>query len=242
MFCPVCRYEFRRSFTHCNTCDVDLVDALPPEEEVSHEPAASPAAAAQMDRPILLWSGASGGFYSALTLALDDAHVPYNKEELDARMVFTTQHVDLEVWVPTVNLSQAQGIRDGLLANPLYANDAAGVLDVENEDDTSAALPAEDDEGADDIRDEYVARELYPEDATAEIWSGKDEMMADVLKSCLAEIGINCYVHTPDSEEDAGPDAHANKSEAPFAVRVLPADENRAKQIVREVTDGVPPQ
>ncbi|MFZ0641442.1 MAG: hypothetical protein WA020_03295 [Candidatus Acidiferrales bacterium] len=262
MFCPVCKYEFRRGFTRCNTCDVDLVDALPPEEEVSHEPAASPAAAAQMDRPILLWSGASGGFYSALTLALDDAHVPYNKEELDARMVFTTQHVDLEVWVPTTNLSDAQRVLDTVLANPLYANDAAsGVLNVENEDDTSAALPAEDNDGADDIRHESFARELYPEDATAEIWSGKDEMMADVLKSCLAEIGINCYVRTPDSEEDASAGAHSNDESAdfsssalseshvgaalgrpPFAVRVLPADENRAKQIVRAVTDGVPPQ
>ncbi len=243
MFCPVCKYEFRRGFTHCNTCDVDLVDALPPEEELSHEPAASPAvAAAQMDRPILLWSGGSGGFYSALTLALDDAHVPYNKEELDARMVFTTQHVDLEIWVPTANLSQAQGIRDGLLANPLYANEAASVLDLQDEDDTSAALPAEDGEGADDIRDEYVARELYPEDAVAEVWTGKDEMMADVLKSCLVEIGINCYVDRPESESGTGPSPAPSNDQHVFAVRVLPADENRAKQIVHEVTGGAPPQ
>jgi hypothetical protein len=241
MFCPVCKYEFRRGFTHCNTCDVDLVDALPPEEEIDHAAPASSAPPRQLDRPVLLWSGGSGGFYSALTLALDGAHVPYNKEELDARMVFTTQHVDLEVWVPAANLPQAQVIRDGLLANPLYANEASSVLDIGDENDTSAALPAEDDEGADDIRDEYVARELYPEDATAEIWSGKDEMMADVLKSCLAEIGINCYVHTPDSEEDAGTDAHTDESAAPFAVRVLPEDEQRAQAIIRQVTDGAPP-
>jgi hypothetical protein len=245
MFCPVCKYEFRRGFTHCNTCDVDLVDALPLEEEIDHTPTTS-APQQQLDRPVLLWSGASGGFYSALTVALNGAHVPYNKEELDARMVFTTQHVDLEVWVPAANLSEAQVIRDGLLANPFYANEASGVLAVqdvsEDENDTSAALPTEDDEGADDIRDEYLARELYPEDATAEVWSGKDEMMAEVLKSCLAEIGINCYVHTPDSKEDAAPDTHTDKSSVPFAVHVLPEDEQRARAIIRQVTDGAPPQ
>lgn len=36
MFCPVCRDEYRRGFTRCATCDVELVeslDAAPPEPE-----------------------------------------------------------------------------------------------------------------------------------------------------------------------------------------------------------------
>lgn len=28
MFCPVCRDEYRRGFTRCATCDVDLVESL----------------------------------------------------------------------------------------------------------------------------------------------------------------------------------------------------------------------
>lgn len=244
MFCPVCRYEFRPGFKRCNTCDVDLVETLPPEKEVDHTP---PPTAAQMDHPTLLWSGASGGIFSALTTALDDAQIPYNKEELDARLVFTSQHADLEVWVPVANLPQAQPILDAVLANPMNADAVSPTaLDVENEDDTSAEIPAEDDEGADDVRHESFAHELYPEDATAEVWSGDNETMADVLKSCLAEIGVNCYVRTPDAEEDGDPgihtNKHANKPASPFAVRVLPEDADLARQIVREVTDGVPPQ
>ncbi|MFZ0464923.1 MAG: hypothetical protein WAL78_04390 [Candidatus Acidiferrales bacterium] len=241
MFCPVCKFEFRRGFTHCNQCDVDLVDALPSEEPVDHAPAAS-APQQELDQPALLWRGASGGFYSALTTALDAAHIPYNKEELDARLVFTAQHTDLEVWVPAANLSEAQRVLDAALANPLNADAAAsGAVDVENEDDTSAAFPAElrdeDDKGADDIRRENVARELYPDDATAEVWSGKNETLADVLKSCLAEIGISCYVERPESESGPGP----SNDQDTFAVRVLPADEVRAKHIVRQVTDAAPP-
>jgi hypothetical protein len=30
MFCPQCRAEYRRGFTRCSDCDVDLVDELPP--------------------------------------------------------------------------------------------------------------------------------------------------------------------------------------------------------------------
>lgn len=245
MFCPICKYEFRRGFTHCNTCDVDLVETLPAEEEVDHSP---PPTAAQMDHPTLLWSGASGGVFTALTTALDDAQIPYNKEELDARLVFTSQHADLEVWVPIANLPQAQPILDAVLANPLTADDVASAV----HDDEGGGpgdineLPDENGEGADGIRHESFARELHPEDATAEVWSGDNETLADVLKSCLAEIGVNCYMRTPYSEEEPGADIHTNKPAekptAPFAVRVLPEDEDLARQIVREVTDGVPPE
>jgi hypothetical protein len=29
MFCPQCKAEYQTQYTHCATCDVDLVDALP---------------------------------------------------------------------------------------------------------------------------------------------------------------------------------------------------------------------
>lgn len=248
MFCPVCKYEFRRGFTRCNTCDVDLVDALLTEEEIDHS---LPPTAAQMDQPTLLWSGANGGIFSALTTALDDAQIPYNKEELDARMVFSSQHADLEVWVPAANLREAQPILDAVLANPLNSDAAAsGVPNVENEETEDDEFAEDDGSDADSIRHNHIVRQLYAEEATAEVWSGKDENMADMLKSCLEEIGINCYLHTPDSEEsadeqDAGMedehDVEANYSDAPFAIRVLPEDEDRARQIVRSITDGAPP-
>lgn len=36
MFCPRCRAEYRPGFTRCADCDVDLVDALPPEPEPAY--------------------------------------------------------------------------------------------------------------------------------------------------------------------------------------------------------------
>lgn len=245
MFCPVCKYEYRRDFTHCNDCDVDLVDALP-SEEVDHK-LRTPAD--EMDSPTLLWKGASGNIFSAITAALDAAKIPYNREDLDARLVFSSEFSELEIWVPAANFSNAQAVLDDVLnsTTPLPAE----LPDATNE------LPAEDDEGADDIRHETL-KELYPEDATAEVWSGNaannaanrgtnnaassgavkaannDALMAEILKSCLAEIGVACYVDRPDAD--------SVDAQSIYAVRVLPEDEDRAKEIVRQVIDAAPPQ
>jgi len=244
MFCPVCKYEYRPGFTHCNDCDVDLVDALPQEGDVDHK-LRTPAD--EMDSPTLLWKGASGGTFSAITAALDAAKIPYNREDLGARLVFSSEFSELEIWVPAANFPDAQNVLDEVLSTT--AN-APLPPDATNE------IPAEDDEGADDIRHEPL-KELYPEDATAEVWSGNpasggtnndankaasdaaikaannDALMTEILKSCLAEIGVACYVQRPDA--DSG-DAHPV-----YAVRVLPEDEDRAKEIVRQVIDAAPP-
>lgn len=219
MFCPVCRYEFRRGFTKCNECGVDLVDTLPAEDEASEAGKAS----AQMVSPTLLWRGYDNSTFNDIRMALDSAAIPYNREELDARLLYTDAYNPLEIWVPAASMPNAQKVLDELLSSK-----ESNALDVENEDDASAALPAEDGEGPDDIRAENVARELDPEDATAEIWSGADATTAEMLKSCLAEIGVACYVDRPESGN--------------LAVRVLPDDEKRASSIVRQVVEGVPPE
>ena len=36
-FCPICHAEFRPGFTRCNVCDVDLVDQLEEEMDLSEE-------------------------------------------------------------------------------------------------------------------------------------------------------------------------------------------------------------
>ena len=241
MFCPVCKYEFRRGFTHCNDCDVDLVDALPSDEDVEHR-LRTPAD--EMAQPTLLWKGANGVTFSAITAALDTARVPYNREDLGARLVFSSELSELEIWVPATVLTDAQNVLDEVLSTTANAPLRADPPDASNE------IPAEDGEGADDIRHE-ILKELYPEDATAEVWSGHaanndasnanrsannaassgaidDALMADILKSCLAEIGVACYVDRPES--------------GPIAVRVLPEDEDRAKEIVHQVIDAAPPR
>jgi hypothetical protein len=221
MFCPVCRYEFRRGFTKCNECGVDLVDALPPEADESAPDASKPPE--QRDSPTLLWRDYDSATFNEIRLALDSAGIPYNREELDARLLFTDAYNPLEIWVPAANLSEAEQLRDQVISRRA-SSPASGAQPAADD----FALPAEDDEASEDIRSEDVARELDPAEATAEIWSGADASIAEILKSCLAEIGIACYVNRSESGN--------------LAVRVLPGDEKRACHIVRQVVEGVPPE
>jgi hypothetical protein len=43
MFCPSCRDEFRRGFTRCGRCNVDLVEELPEATPASRRTATAPA-------------------------------------------------------------------------------------------------------------------------------------------------------------------------------------------------------
>lgn len=67
MFCPVCHAEYREGFFRCNDCDVDLVHALPVEEQPS----------AGEVHFVRLWQGADPVLYSALIAALRETDVPF---------------------------------------------------------------------------------------------------------------------------------------------------------------------
>ncbi|MHB8608778.1 MAG: hypothetical protein ACYDCG_10800 [Candidatus Acidiferrales bacterium] len=66
----------------------------------------------------------------------------------------------------------------------------------------------------------------YPEEATVEIWEGDQPEMRELLAASLGENQIHSRV-----AETAGV----------MRLFVMPADETRAREIVREVVDAVPP-
>ncbi|HKW90191.1 MAG TPA: hypothetical protein VJN21_15695 [Candidatus Acidoferrales bacterium] len=213
MFCPSCRYEFRRGFTKCNECGVDLVDTLPSEVSGSG-----------LKSPELLWSGDDDSIRSDICHALGDAGVRFFYDLPQDFQIYVRDPAQYKIWVSTEDMAAALKV-----INEVEAREANEAEAGTSEDgDLGEALAAEDDEGADDLPHENVARELDPEDATAEIWSGADATTAEMLKSCLAEIGIACYVDRPESGN--------------LDVRVLPEDEKRASSIVRQVIEGVPPE
>lgn len=218
MFCPNCRYEFRRGFTKCNECGVDLVDSLPSEDT-----------GPGLNSPKLLWTGDDISLSAEICSALEAEGIKYAQERQDGFHIYSVYEkslAELSIWVSAADVPVAARI-----VQPLEARQAANAESQGDKEEAFKAnyeLLAEDNEGPDDIRSENVTRELDPEDATAEIWSGADATAAEMLKSCLAEIGIACYVDRPESGN--------------FAVRVLPQDEKRASAIVRQVVEGVPPE
>lgn len=214
MFCPVCGIEYRPGFTRCNDCDVDLVDELPSEEDQDQAAATNAGGA---DSPALLWRGPSGGDFSEITLALEAAGIPYNREKLDPRLIFAGGSAPLEIWVPHERLDAAQKVLDDVFARAGQSETAAAAQpELADEDDGSLPEPA------------APAEELHPEDATAEVWSGADEGVAQFLKSCLLTNGIGCYLDGQESGKQS--------------LRVRPEDDARSREIVKQVVEGEPPE
>lgn len=115
MFCPQCRAEYRKGFTKCSDCDVDLVHELPQEAH---------------SRPVhegnleLLWIGDDLSLHAALLADLDTASIPYMNRSIGnaTRSAFRGQ-IPLEVTFPfgfevaviSSDLEEAKAILEKLL-------------------------------------------------------------------------------------------------------------------------------
>ena len=211
MFCPNCGVEYRPGFTHCNDCDVDLVEQLPAEDESGQGgPGEGEAPGDSLE---LLWRGTQGGVFNEIGLALAEAGIRFNQEKLDARLTFSSGYAPLDIWVAENELEAARKVLDETLtrlAQPISPT-SSDAFDAGDEDWQES--PA-------------IVEDPHPEDAVAEAWSGEDERTALFLKSCLAANGMGCYIAAETGT---------------FAVRVLPQHEAGAKEIVRQVVEGIPP-
>jgi hypothetical protein len=162
----------------------------------------------------LLWRGTQGGVFNEICLALEEAGIRFNQEKLDARLTFSSGYAPLDIWVPEDELEAARKV----LAET-----------VERINQPVPQAPEGASEGGDEgdwERGPAIVEDPHPDDATAETWSGGEERTAMFLKSCLAANGIGCHI------------AQDSKT---FSVRVLPEDEDRAKEIARQVVEGAPP-
>src|SRR5438445_10867627 len=81
-----------------------------------------------------------------------------------------------------------------------------------------------------------------PQDATVEIWSGQDADVAAMIASSLRENHIS-YRPDPDMPDpDIAEPQSAPDEMRPTRILVFPDDAKRAKAIVREIVDAIPPE
>lgn len=216
MFCPVCEAEYRPGFFRCTDCNVALV-ATPLEVPASnqsrvHANREAAAVLCQEDDPAIL---------TAILSALSEARIPYYDYPIqDAKAHFSTLFPG--------GLSLAQGYEILVLKSdlPVAQNILKNILD--NEDELPPAASGENpSEGASGETERQIPDDWDPAVATAEIWSGEDETLAEFLADTLRENGIlSCAFAQPGSR---------------LCLLTLPEDANRARKIVREVVEGTPP-
>jgi hypothetical protein len=224
MFCPACKAEYRSGFTECSDCQVPLVETLPHNQNDCGSAASLNAATAEV-----LWEGADFNTFAALRMALHGAGVYYREWESKSPLWGTSSRPPLTIWIQRPDEEVARKILAGVCgddesSSPGQAGNSTAGSGEENTgqetglaEDDSAAQPAPED----------ILEYFDPNDATREVWLGKDKQMADYLQMSLNENGIGCVV-----VEEGGK----------RKVLVVPGAESRAQEIVRQVVDGSPPQ
>lgn len=240
MFCPVCKVEYRPGFTRCSDCDVALVEHLP-----TAAPGADRDAPSDAEGRKLLWSGLSVKLYEAIRDALDAAGIAHTDVEKEFGTVPTFTESAQFIWIDPRAREAARSVLGRVLADaeadgppreapnldhpawldPLNVHRKvyASQSEPSNPADSGELAESDTDSGPpDDAPEDFDAQH-----ATSEVWAGEDMEQAQFLKDSLRGVGIGC-----DLSKDGGRGR----------VLVLPADEKRAQEIVREVVEGAPPE
>ena len=231
MICPQCKAEFRQGFTHCADCDVDLVWELPKTaiEVRSAETVGDP----NEDPFCSFWKGEDPRVHAELCTVLDEAGIPHHTVFRRDHLFNLRNFAAYEVGVPFSMFERAENAvkeaygtegaeeRETLNAPRLLKEGAEAIRKL-----PETLTPARDHDipGPPDTGEES---DWYPEDASVKVWSTANGEPSDFLVAALHENGIHCRV---------------DKSGQRATIYALPEDEKRAREIVKEVIEGRPPE
>jgi hypothetical protein len=254
MFCPQCKAEYRRGFSRCADCDVELVYELPAAALATVE-AVEPGDPEE-DPFCSFWSGDDPRIHAELCELLDKESIPHKTVRREDHLFRISRYAAFQIGIPFSQFERAEAV-----VKEAYGSDAepeeAALTPYEKQrvgsprtiapwlpasrgfawsgrekaEETSQSGIASEQTGVENVyrqsREDWDPKDWYPEDATVEIWEGELREMGELLAASLGESRI-----------------HARLVEARGAHRlfVLPENEARAREIVREVVEGVPPE
>lgn len=225
MFCPECRVEYRPGFRRCSDCDVDLVYELPPEAPSPKKlPGEAWASGQIQDSEELrtIWEGDSALDCANTCRELQRGEIPYKvSQSLGGRYADMVVEWKFKLEVRATGYEQARKVLG-------YLDDDTEAAMKDAEASSGLELPAEDDLAVTAVQGDWNLRGWYPEDATLEVWSGNPTECGSMVEMSLKENRINYRVELQGEELKK--------------VFVLPEDESRAREIVREVVEGEPPE
>jgi hypothetical protein len=261
MRCPQCKAEYRRGFTVCRDCEVPLVESPQGLEgsSVNGEPPAAPGDP-RRDPFCSFWKGTDLRVCTEICTVLDEAGIPHKTIRRQDHLFNLNNQSPYQVGVPASLYEKAE----------LAIQDAFGNDEGKSELDRTQLLPDAADhvskaglfsplldlaqaEAREFMRDLKVSEEgegresraatnteaepvprsgtglnrPYPEAATVLIWQGDAADMREMIAMSLEENDIL---------------TRCEKKDGTAEVYVLPEDEERANEIVREIREGQAPE
>lgn len=213
MFCPVCKAEYRCGFVRCADCGVELVSELPPNALVAPEPIepGDPGG----DPFCSFWKGDDPRVHAELCELLGEQGIPHRTIRRQDHLFNWNIKSAFEIGVPFSQFEKAE----------IVVKEAYGDGDEGGHESGAATAELPEIIEVRDSRPDWEPENWYPEDATAEIWSGEPREVAELLMASLRENQV-----------------HSRVAEAQGKLRlfVLPENEAQASGIVRQVIEGIP--
>jgi hypothetical protein len=256
MLCPQCKTEYRQGFTRCADCDLALVDELPSEALVATEPVAP--GDPEEDPFCSFWSGDDPRIHAELCELLDKEKIPHRTVRREDHLFRISRYPAFQIGIPFSMFERAEAAVKEAYGSETEPEDAALLLPYEKQRTTTsrtvtpwlpasrgfawssrdgaeastpaggaAPEPASRDTVAEEPRADWDPDGWHAEDATVEVWSAESAELVDMLGSSLRENHIHFRF------------IQAGGKHTLFA---LPEDETRAREIVREVVEGVSPE
>src|SRR6266702_939291 len=253
MFCPQCKVEYRRGFTRCSDCDIDLVYESP---AAAHSSGEAGMRAENSDDPFCsFWRGDDPRIHAELCELLNEEGIPQKTIRREDHLFNLNIKSAFEIGIPFSQFPKAEAAiknaygteqkQDATRLLPFagsYAEDFRGVFpwrpsskgfaraDDDNDLESMAAPAPEEpgvDEQSENRRTDWDPADWNPQEATLGVWSSEQSYPGEMIEMALRENQIH---------------ARLEKAEGRNAIFVLPEDEIRAREIVREVVEGAPPE
>jgi hypothetical protein len=215
MFCPECKAEYRQEFTHCADCDVDLVRELTAAALAVAEPVDP---GDPLEDPFCsFWKGDDPRVHAELCELFAEQSIPYKTIRRQDHLFNWNTKSAFEIGVPFSKFDQAE----------VVVKEAYGGDDEPVSEEVARTLELPEVVEPREARATWDPGEWYPEDATVDIWVGEQLEMGELLGASLGENRIHSRVA---------------ETKGVYRLFVLPGDETRARENVREVVEGVPPE
>jgi hypothetical protein len=203
-YCPLCDVEYAAGHTRCTVCGVELVP-----EELRGWPLDDHQ---RNERIVMVWRGGDPLAVSEVVNRLREAGIRHHVQA-------TNDHLVFELGMPrpkyAVRVFESDAAKTAELIADIRESLPFGLsFKPVPEEEPTATL-------------ERSKQQWKPAAAAAEIWSGEDASLAELLEACLREnlIGVRRAGFQPGA----------------LRLFVMAGDEAAAKEIVREVLEATPP-
>jgi hypothetical protein len=259
MYCPQCKAEYRQGFTRCADCDVDLVHEPPPSARGWDAVGQPGSHAEDSEDPFCsFWRGEDPRVHAELCELLNEEGIPHKTIRREDHLFNLNTRSGFEIGIPFSQFEKAEAAVKNAYGTEKEKKDVTGLLPygIGYGAELDEAFPwqpsskgfarAEEEQDAEVESQEppyleqdgsvvesragragWDREDWNPEEATLRVWSSAEAYPGEIIEMALRENQIH---------------ARFEKAEGKNTVFVQPGDGARAREIVREIVEGAPPE